>query len=107
MAVDRVAASPWCRCVDTARLMAVGDVETSWALVPDVGSSTPRLTRLKEIVSGWRGPGTLVLVAHALTVRPLVGLLPAQAETIVLKPAPDSAGGAIVVGRIAPPDAVP
>jgi phosphohistidine phosphatase SixA len=105
--VDAVRSSPWCRCVDTARLMAVGEVETSWALVPDLGSSTPRLTRLKEIVSGWRGPGTLVLITHALTVRPLVGILPEQAETIVLKPDPDSPQGGTVVGRIAPPGAVP
>ena len=105
--VERVVSSPWCRCVDTGRLMAVGEVETSWALVPDVGSSVPRLTRLQEIVSGWRGPGTLVLVTHALTVRPLAGILPAQAETIVLKPAPGDPRGGIVVGRIAPPDAAP
>jgi phosphohistidine phosphatase SixA len=105
--VERVVSSPWCRCVDTGRLMAVGEVETSWALVPDVGSSVPRLTRLQEIVSGWRGPGTLVLVTHALTVRPLAGVLPAQAETVVLKPAPGDPRGGIVVGRIAPPDAAP
>ena len=105
--VERVVSSPWCRCVDTGRLMAVGEVETSWALVPDMGSSVPRLTRLREIVSGWRGPGTLVLVTHALTVGPLAGILPAQAETVVLKPAPGDPRGAIVVGRIAPPDAAP
>lgn len=33
--VDRILSSLWCRCLDTARLMAVGPVETSWALVPD------------------------------------------------------------------------
>src|SRR5436190_16034810 len=30
--VDRIVASPMCRCVDTANLMAVGAVETSWDL---------------------------------------------------------------------------
>jgi hypothetical protein len=33
--VGRVLSSPWCRCLETARLMAVGPVETTWALVPD------------------------------------------------------------------------
>ena len=104
--VDRVVASPWCRTVDTARLMAVGEVETSWALVPDTGSSSTRFTMLKELVAGWRGPGTLVLVTHALTVRPLTGgQMPGQAETFVIKPAGDSPRGGIVVGRITPPDA--
>lgn len=60
--VGRVLSSPWCRCLETARLMAVGPVETSWALVPDrEPTAGARLRELKEIVSGWRGPGTLVL----------------------------------------------
>src|SRR5262245_61870442 len=29
--VDRILSSPWCRCLDTARLMAVGPIEMSWA----------------------------------------------------------------------------
>jgi phosphohistidine phosphatase SixA len=96
--VDRLLSSPWCRCMDTAHLMAVGRVESSWAL----GPSTPaRLLELKELVSTWSGPGTLVLVTHALTVRPLIGILPDQAETLVLKPMPGSEPGAHVVGRIA------
>ena len=37
--VDRILSSPWCRCLETARLMAVGSVETSWALVPDMQPS--------------------------------------------------------------------
>ena len=102
--VDRILSSPVCRCLETARLMAVGPVESSWALVPDTGPSPPvRLFELKEMVSGWRGPGTLVLVTHALTVRPLIGILPEQAETVVLKPTPGNGLKPGVVGRIAAP----
>ena len=102
--VDRALASPWCRCLETARLMAVGGVESSWALVPDRDPNAPlRLIELKALVYTWRGPGTLVLVTHALTVRPLIGILPGQAETIVLKPTPGSGSGIQVVGRIAVP----
>ena len=99
--VDRTLSSPWCRCLETARLMAVGEVESSWALVPDLDSKArPRLGELKTLVSGWRGPGTLVLVTHALTVQPLAGFLPGQAETVVLKPTA-AAEGFQLVGRIA------
>jgi phosphohistidine phosphatase SixA len=102
--VDRVLSSPVCRCLDTARLMAVGPVESSRALVPDRDpSALVRLRELKEMVSAWRGPGTLVLVTHGFTVRPLTGMIPDQAETMVLKPAPASGAGAEVVGRIAAP----
>jgi len=102
--VDRIVSSPWCRCLETARLMAVGPVESSWALVPDRDPRAPvRLLELKEIVSAWRGPGTLVLVTHALTVRALLGFLPIQGETVVLKPGSGTAAGGDLVGLIAAP----
>ena len=102
--VDRTVSSPWCRCLETARLMAVGEVESSWALVPDMNpNSRPRLDQLKALVSSWRGPGTLVLVTHALTIRPLVGFLPLQAEAVVVKPTADGGSGFQFVGRIGAP----
>ena len=102
--VDRVVSSPWCRCLETARLMAVGPVETSWALVPDTASGPPvRLPELKEMVAAWRGPGTLVLVTHAFTVRALLGFLPTQGETVVLRPRSESRAGGDLVGLIAAP----
>lgn len=102
--VDRILSSPWCRCLDTARLMAVGPVEKSWALVPDVAPGvSPRLHELKEVVAAWRGPGTLVLVTHAFTVRALLGFLPMQGETVVLKPRSGSPAGGELVGMIGAP----
>jgi phosphohistidine phosphatase SixA len=104
--VDRIQSSPWCRCMETAQLMAVGPVESSWALVPatDRNPNAPAALRtLKEMVATWRGPGTLVLVTHGLTVRAMIGIVPSQAETVVLKPTPGSGSGARVVGRIAAP----
>jgi broad specificity phosphatase PhoE len=102
--VDRIVSSPVCRCMDTASLMAVGQVETSWALVPDRDRSAPvRLRELKEIVSNWRGPGTLVLVTHGFSIQPLIGIILDQAETAVLRPTPGTEPGFHVVDRIAPP----
>ena len=104
--VDRIQSSPWCRCLETAELMAVGPVETSWALVPatDRNPKAPEALRtLKEMVASWRGPGTLVLVTHGLTVRAMIGIVPGQAETVVLKPTPGSGSAVHVVGRIAAP----
>jgi len=103
--VDRIVSSPWCRCLETARLMAVGPVESSWALVPDRDPRSPvRLLELREMVSAWRGPGTLVLVTHALTVRALLGFPPIQGETVVLKPESGSAAGGDLVGLIVAPE---
>src|SRR5262245_112943 len=101
--VDRILASPVCRCVDTAELMAVGDVEKSVALLPDRTQPPVRLLELKALVAGWRGPGTLVLVTHGFTISPLLRTYLEQAETVVLKPGGTKGGVADIVGRIPTP----
>jgi phosphohistidine phosphatase SixA len=107
--VDRIVASPVCRCLETGQLMAVGTVETSWDLLPDTGSTAIRVVGLEEMVSSWRGPGTLVLVTHALTVGRLTGFTLEQAETLVLEPTPEKLPvghlprGGRLAGRIPPP----
>jgi phosphohistidine phosphatase SixA len=101
--VDRIVSSPVCRCLETGQLMAVGAVETSRALLPDMGPSTVRVQELKEMVSSWRGPGTLVLVTHGLAFGHLTRSFLEQAETAVLQPTPGHPQGGNLVGRIAPP----
>jgi phosphohistidine phosphatase SixA len=101
--VDRIVSSPVCRCLETGQLMAVGSVETSWALLPDMGPNAVRVLELKELVSSWRGPGTLVLVTHGLAFGRLTRSFLEQAETAVLQPAPGNPQGGNLVGRIAPP----
>jgi phosphohistidine phosphatase SixA len=107
--VDRIVSSPVCRCLETGQLMAVGAVETSWALLPDIGSGATRVLGLEEMVSSWRGPGTLVLVTHGLTVGRLTGFTLEQAETLVLQPTSEKLPvgqlprGGRLAGRIPPP----
>ena len=101
--VDKILSSPWCRCLETARLLALGPVDSTWAVAAS-DKSPDRLAALKQMVSSWRGPGTLVLVTHALTVQSLVGILPGQAETVVLRPKLGKEPGVDVVGRIPVPE---
>ena len=51
--VDRIVSSPMCRCIETSQLMAVGAVETSWSLLPDMGTKAIRVVELE-------GDGVLV-----------------------------------------------
>ena len=97
--VDKILSSPWCRCLETARLMALGPVEGTMAVAAS-DRSPDRLAALKQMVSAWNGPGTLVVVTHALTVQGLVGIMPGQAETVVIRPEPGNEPGVEVVGRI-------
>lgn len=101
--VERILSSPWCRTLETAQLMGLGKVEVSWSLVPDRGQTPPiRAQELKQLLSSWRGPGTLVLVSHGFTIQALYGFIPASGETLVLKPNDASKAGAELVGRIPP-----
>jgi len=96
---DRILSSPWCRCLETARLMALGPVENTMAVATS-DKSPDRLAVLKQILADWRGPGTLVVVTHAFTVQGLVGIMPGQAETVVVRPKPGKEPGLEIVGRI-------
>jgi phosphohistidine phosphatase SixA len=96
---DKILSSPWCRCLETARLMALGPVDGTWVAAAS-DRSRDRLAVLREMLGSWRGPGTLVVVTHALTVQALVGIMPDQAETVVVRPKPGTEPGVEVVGRI-------
>jgi len=100
--VDKILSSPLCRCLETARLMALGPVESVLA-VASSDRSPEGLPALKQMVANWRGPGTLVLVTHAFTVKSLVGIMPEQAETVVVRPKPGDQEGMDLVGRITTP----
>ena len=100
--VDKILSSPLCRCLETARLMALGPVESVLA-VASSDRSPEGLPALKQMVANWRGPGTLVLVTHAFTVKSLVGIMPEQAETVVVRPRSGDQVGMDLVGRLSTP----
>ena len=100
---DKILSSPWCRCLETARLMGLGPVDGTWAVAAS-DRSPERLAAMKQMLASWRGPGTLVVVTHGLTVQALVGIMPGQAETVVVRPKPGKEPGVEVVGRIPVPE---
>jgi len=78
----------------------LGPVESVMA-VASFERSPERCVVLREVVGAWRGPGTPVLVTHVITVPPLVGIMPEQAETVVVRPR--LGDQAVVVGTISTP----
>jgi phosphohistidine phosphatase SixA len=99
--VDRVLASPWCRCVETARL-AFGTAEVWQALSNLYGRSENQRQQVREmqaVVGGWRSRGNLVLVSHGSTISALTGVSLDAGEMVV--GTPQGAERFVVIGRLA------
>jgi len=99
--VDRVVASPWCRCVETARL-AFGTAETSPALGNLYGNSknsAPQVRAMQALIAERRGAGNLILVSHGSTISALTGEYLDTAEMLVVTP--QDGGRLVSRGRIA------
>jgi len=101
--VERVLSSPWCRCLETARL-AFGSAET-WEPLSSLFADRTRQaeqTRAFRALAGEKRPGgNTILVTHGANVVTFVGVSPAMAEMVVLTPQGD--GTFTVAGRLPAP----
>lgn len=101
----RLVSSPWCRCLDTARLMNVGSVavEPTFANVVVLREQREQLTAgARDLVRAWKGPGALLAVTHGANIQALIGgANPASGEIVVIVARPD--GTLREIGRLLPP----
>lgn len=103
--IGKILTSQWCRCRETATLMALGDAEDA----PTFNNAYVLSEKRDELARGgltriaaWRGPGTLIVVTHGANIAPLTGLRPAQGEIVVVDPRSAADGTLDIVGRIVP-----
>jgi broad specificity phosphatase PhoE len=90
VAVNRVLASPWCRCMETARL-AFGEAPQP---TPALGNlfgrpqaAATQVAQMRLLVGEKPAAGNTVLVSHGSTIQALTGVSPAAGEMVVLTPA--------------------
>lgn len=98
--VYRVLSSPWCRCLETARL-AFGVVE-SWPPLSNLFGRPERraeqVQQMQALVGGRRTGGNLVLVSHGSTIAALTGIMLNTAEMLVVTPRGE--GQFTIAGRL-------
>ncbi len=102
VAVGRVLSSRWCRCLETARLLALAPVEPFPALDSFFGNrdrGPPQTAELRAFVSEPRPGASVVLVTHQVNISALTGVYPASGEMVVARP--QGNGHFQVLGRIA------
>lgn len=103
--VDRVYSSQWCRCLETARLLGLGEVVplpplNSFFASPE--SETAQMAELRARLADQPRAGALVLVTHQVVITALTGVVPRSGEIVVARPV--AGGGLALVGRIPAPD---
>ncbi|MFN0264355.1 histidine phosphatase family protein [Tepidamorphus sp. 3E244] len=98
--VARVAYSQWCRTRETAELAFPDKGEPEPALnsfFGDRSTAEDQTDAVRELVTNWDGPDTLVLVTHQVNITALTDVFPRSGEIIVLRP---QEGDFEVLGRI-------
>jgi phosphohistidine phosphatase SixA len=100
IAFEKIVSSPWCRCVDTARLLNLGTVETepTFGNVVVLRDQREVLTAGgRAFIAGWTARGNLLVVTHGANIFALTGVSPASGEIGVVKGGSDRA---VPVGRL-------
>jgi len=99
--VERVLSSPWCRCIETARLAFGKPGGMSEALSNLFGRPENRarqVEQMKALVSTRPKSGNVVLVSHGSTIVALTGISPDTGEMVVVTP--QGGGKFAVAGRL-------
>ena len=100
IAFEKIVSSPWCRCVDTARLLDLGTVETepTFGNVVVLRDQREALTTgARALIAKWTARGNLLVVTHGANIFALTGVSPASGEIVVVKGGSDRA---VPVGRL-------
>lgn len=103
VAFAQLYASPWCRCLETARLVLGREPVVEPALGNLFGRPELRdaqLAALRPLVSRRPAAGNVMMVTHGSTTLALTGVSPAMGEMVILTPRGD---GFSIAGRLALP----
>lgn len=98
----RVVSSQWCRTLETARLLAVGEVEEQPALnslVSYPGQSAAMTREARDWILKQDLATPTILVTHQVNIGALVGSSPGEGDIVVVQRAPS--GELRVIGTIA------
>ncbi len=95
-----VYSSQWCRSLETARLLGLGEVTPHPGLnsfFQDAGLEERRTAEAKALIRRLRGGPSAVLVTHQVNITALTGVFPREGEIVVVRMEGE---GLVVVGRI-------
>lgn len=83
----QVYSSQWCRCLETAQLLALGEVKPLTALNSFFAGRGDRDTQTAELIAYFSESPLLaptILVSHQVNITALTGIFPASGEAIIV-----------------------
>ena len=88
IAFEKILSSPWCRCIDTAKLLKLGpvEIEATFGNVVVLRDQKDSLTAgARALIAKWSGQGNLLVSTHGANIQALTGISPASGEIVVVR----------------------
>ena len=101
VSVDRVLSSQWCRCLETARLLALGEVEEAPSLnsfFEDRGRAGEQTEATRALLLSLAASETAMLVTHQVNITALLSVFPSSGELFAFEI--DEAGRTTVIDSL-------
>ncbi|WP_226893516.1 histidine phosphatase family protein [Nisaea sediminum] len=86
--IDRVLSSQWCRCLETAKLLGLGDVEELPSLnsfFQDRSKAGAQTSETRRVLAAMSPGETVFLVTHQVNITALTDVFPASGEVLLLR----------------------
>ncbi len=86
--IAKVLSSQWCRCLETAELMAVGPVEPFLALnsfFRDRTTADAQTSQVRQYINNQDQPGVIIMVTHQVNITALTSIFPSSGTAVVLQ----------------------
>lgn len=100
----KIYSSQWCRCLETAKLMSLGDVKELPVLnsfFGDYSNETPQTNALTKWLNRQDLRPITILVSHQVNITAFTNIYPDSGEIVIVGKGKD--GNFITVGTILPP----
>ena len=103
VAIRQLLSSQWCRCLETAELMSVGQVtalESLNSFFRDRSAAASRTAEVEQyLLSQLDHPGVIVMVSHQVNITALTDIVPRSGTAVVVQV---TASGLVRMGQLDP-----
>lgn len=102
--IKQVLSSQWCRCLETAQLLNLGEVKPEPALnsfFRDFSTEDRQTAQTRRLIAAHRQQqGVVLMVTHQVNITALTGIVPRSGAAVVVQA--NEAGEVVIIGELDP-----